>query len=238
MRYDLNWGILASDILSALEESEFLIYLSISWRSEPDKILLVIITIPLSSTQMKSANMLDLIALRAQLILVTYEFESLINSLAISLFIGMITCFCDKPLVVMVILSLVLLFDLLMTFWTCLILLLGRFRNIFLIFNVSLTMFFRMDELCWLDKEVVFAYNFFYWGLEFFLKYFEISLTSFYDLARIRERIREINVGFTISFFLLLMFKFLGTQGVSLELTLFLKILLVLSVYKLFQWES
>ena len=48
--------------------------------------------------------------------LTTYELESLINSLAISLFIRMITCFLEELLVVMVILSLDLLFELLITF--------------------------------------------------------------------------------------------------------------------------
>ena len=40
----------------------------------------------------------------------------------------------------------------------------------------------------------------------------------------------EMNVGFTIYFLLLLMFKFLETHGVNLELTLFLKVVLVLSI--------
>ena len=48
--------------------------------------------------------------------LTTCEFESLINFLAISLFIRMITCFLKGPLVIMVILSLDLLFELLITF--------------------------------------------------------------------------------------------------------------------------
>ena len=48
----------------------------------------------------------------------------------------------------------------------------------------------------------------------------------------------EINIGFTISFSFLLMFEFLGTQKVNLELILFLKVMLVLSTYKPSQWES
>ena len=50
LRYNLDWGSLASKTLSALEESEFLMYFSISWRSEPNDMLLVVITIPLFST--------------------------------------------------------------------------------------------------------------------------------------------------------------------------------------------
>ena len=60
--------------------------------------------------------MLDLIVLRAQLMLTTCELESLMNFLVISLFIGMITCFLKGPLVVIVILSLDLLFESFMTF--------------------------------------------------------------------------------------------------------------------------
>ena len=77
--------------------------------------MLVIITIPLSSTQIKSAIVLDLIALRAQLILTMCELAFLMNSLAMSLLIGMITCFHKKPLVIMEILNLALLFELLIT---------------------------------------------------------------------------------------------------------------------------
>ena len=115
LRYDLDWGSLASETLSALEESEFLMYFSISWRLEPDDMLLVIIMIPLFSTQMKSAIMLDLIALRARLILTMCKLESLMNSLAMLLLIGIITCFCERSLVVIEILSLALSFELLMT---------------------------------------------------------------------------------------------------------------------------
>ena len=96
---------------------------------------------------MKSANVLDLIALRVQLILTTCELESLINSLVISLLIRMIICFCNGPLVVIVILGLVLLLDSLMTFCTCLIFLLGRFGNVSLIFSIFLTIFSGADRL-------------------------------------------------------------------------------------------
>ena len=64
---------------------------------------------------MKSAIVLDLIALRAQLILTMCELKSLMNLLVMLLLIGMITCFCEGPLVVMEILGLALSFELLMT---------------------------------------------------------------------------------------------------------------------------
>ena len=79
------------------------------------------------------------------------------NFLVISLFIRMITCFLKRLLVVMVILGLDLLFDLLMTFWTCSIFLSERFKNVSLIFSVFLMMFFGADELDSLVGEVALA---------------------------------------------------------------------------------
>jgi len=64
-------------------------------------------------------------------------------------------------LVVIEILSLDLLLGLLMTFWTCLILLFERFENVSLIFKVFLTMFFETGDPCWVEDEVAFMYNFF-----------------------------------------------------------------------------
>ena len=72
--------------------------------------------IPLSSTQVKLTIVLDLMVLKARLMLMICELKFLMNSLVISLFIGIITCFLKGLLVVMVILSLDLLFNLLMTF--------------------------------------------------------------------------------------------------------------------------
>ena len=115
-----------------------------------------------------------------------------------------------------------------MTFYISSIFLLGRLGNVFLILSVFLAMFFRAAGLSCLSKEVAFAYDFFCWELVFFLKYFNNSLTSFCDLAEIRGGIKEIKVGFTISL-LLLLFVDLGTCGVNLDFTLFLKVLLTLS---------
>ena len=47
----------------------------------------------------------------------------------------------------------------------------------------------------------------------------------------------KMKVGFTTSLSLVLMFEFLGTQGVNLELILFLKVVLVLSTYRPSQCE-
>ena len=62
----------------------------------------------------------------------------------------------------------------------------------------------------------------------FFLKYFDNSLTSFYNLTGIGGGIKEMRVSITI-FLLLLLFMDLGTYEVNLDFTLFLKIVLALS---------
>ena len=71
LRYDFDCGNLGEEIFSTSIGSEFFTYFSISCRSDPKEMLLVVIIIPFLSTQMKSAIMLDLIVLRAQLIFVT-----------------------------------------------------------------------------------------------------------------------------------------------------------------------
>ena len=64
LRYDFNCGNLGKEIFSMSEGSEFLIYFSISCRSDSKEMLLVVIIIPLLLTQMKLAIVLDLIVLR------------------------------------------------------------------------------------------------------------------------------------------------------------------------------
>ena len=71
---------------------------------------------PLLSVLIKLAQMLDLMLLKAQLILMTCEDESLINLLPRSQLMGMITCFRNGPLVVMLSLGLALSLEPLMTF--------------------------------------------------------------------------------------------------------------------------
>ena len=46
------------------------------------------------------------------------------------------------------------------------------------------------------------------------------------------------NISLALSFSLLLVLRFLGIQGVNLELTLPLKVFLELSAYNPFQWDS
>jgi len=111
----------------------------------------------------------------------------------------------------MLIFGLTLSFELLMTFCIFSIFLLGRLGNASLILSIFLAMFFGVTRLGCLSEEVAFAYNF-----------------SFCDLAGIGGEIKEMRVGFTISLPLLL-FVDLGTCGVNLDFTLFLKVVLALS---------
>ena len=115
----------------------------------------------------------------------------------------------DGPLVVMLIFSLTFSFEPFITFCISLIFLLGRLGNVFLIFNVSLVMFFGMAVFVWMDGEVVFTYDFFCWKLVF-LKYLDNLMTSFCNLAGIRGGIEKMKVGSTTSLPLLL-FANLGT---------------------------
>ena len=95
---------------------EFFIYFLIFCKSEGKEILLVVMTVPLSSVQMKSAIMFDKIFLRAQFILIMCMLKSLRNLFTSLLFIGMITCLHEGPFVVMLILGLGLPLSLFMTF--------------------------------------------------------------------------------------------------------------------------
>ena len=91
-------------------------YFLISCKLEFEEILLVVMTILLSSTQIKSTIVLELIPLRAQLIFMTCILESLMNFLLSLMLIGTMICLREGPFVVMLILSLGLVLGLLMTF--------------------------------------------------------------------------------------------------------------------------
>ena len=91
-------------------------YFSIFYRSEFDVTPFVEIITPLSSALMKSVQILNLMLLREQLMLVMWLAAFLINLLPRSLFIGIITCLHDGPLVVIFSLGLGLSFILLMIF--------------------------------------------------------------------------------------------------------------------------
>ena len=171
-------------MLSLLIWKEFLIYFSISCKSEFDTTLLVEIITPLLSTYIKLAQTLDLMLLRVRLMLVMWDTKSLMNLLPSLLFIGTMTCLYERPFIVTLSLSLGLSFELLTTFWIVLIFLFGRFRNVSLIFSIFIVMSeddaldFDLDSKAW-------VYNLFVASFSIFLKNFEISLTSLLDLAEI-----------------------------------------------------
>ena len=76
-------------------------------------------------------------------------------------------------------------------------------------------------------------------GFSIFLKYFEISFTSLDNLARIGEGIANTKVGLTTSLPLFDGVWIFLTWGENLDLTLLLKvILLLLLTYKASQWDS
>ena len=94
-------------MLSSFVARDILTYFSIFWRLEFAATLFVDMMMSLMSllsAQIKSAQMLDLMLLRARLILITYEDKSLINLLPRSQLMGMITCLQDRLLVVMLVL--------------------------------------------------------------------------------------------------------------------------------------
>ena len=193
--------------------------------------------IPLFSAQMKSAIMLDQIFLKAQLMFVTYMLEFLINFLASLLFISMITCLWDRLFVVILIFGLGLILELLITFWTRSIFLFRRFGNVSLIFNVFIVIFDVEKELVYFEEDEACIYDFFWGALMFFLKYFDNLLIFFRDFARIEEGRNDIKVSFAISFSLGEAWGLL-TCRLNLDLILFLKVDLLLSMKRLFQWDS
>ena len=156
LRYDLDCRSLREEIYSILVVREFLMHFSISWRSEGLATLLVVITIPLSSKQIKSAMTFDSIPLRAQFMLIMCMLESLIYWFANSLLIGMITCFLDRPFVVMFKQGFGFSLVPLIIFCTQSIFLFWRYRKVSLIFKISSTMFentfvckVNLDEDTW-----------------------------------------------------------------------------------------
>ena len=175
-RYDLDCSNLGDFTWSASMQIILLTYFSIAWRSEGLAILLVAITILLASAWIKSAITFDLILLKALLMLTTCKLEFLMKLLVLLIFIGMMTYFHDGPLVVMLILGFGLSLPLII-FWTISIFLFWRFGKAFLIFKVPLAMLKELDEL-----DDTWAYDFLLL-VEFFLKYFDILLTSLTVLA-------------------------------------------------------
>ena len=132
------------------------------------------------SKQMKSTKTSDFEFLKDWLMLATWSKLFFMNLLMLSLLIGMIICFLDKPLVVIWMHSLEFVL-LLMILWIWLIFWALRAGKVSLIL-ITLDILLVCLDAC--------AYNFLGWldlltGLVF-LKYLEIWLISFCDLAGIR----------------------------------------------------
>jgi len=83
-----------------------------------------------------------------------------------------------------------------------------------------------------LDEEEASAYDFFCSCLLFFLKYLEIVFTSLGDFARIGGGRNNTNIGFNVSLPLLFDWGQI-TCGPNFDFTLFLKVILDLSMNKL-----
>ena len=177
LRYDFDCGNLGDSIWSSSTTREFLTHLSISWRSEGLATLLVKIIMHLSSSLMKSAMMFDFMLFKALLILITWVLASFIYFLVLLVFIGIMTCLREGPLVVMLMHGLGLWLPL-MSLWTCLIFLFWRFRKTSLILRV----FFAIFNMFCLDKTCV--YDFFGTRGGFFLKNLNNLFTFFRNLAR------------------------------------------------------
>ena len=139
----------------SLSLSKFLTYFSISRRSEFEATLLVVMMIPLLSEMIKSAQMLDLMFFRTWLMLIMWDAESLVNFLPSLLDIRTMTCLCEGPLVVILILGFSLSFFSLMTFCIVLIFLFKRSGNVFLIFNVFIATFEVVSLEAWLKETWV-----------------------------------------------------------------------------------
>ena len=168
--------------------------------------------------------MFDLIFFKALLILVTWELESFIKLLEFSKFIGTITCFLNRPFIVMFNFSFNL-FSSLITFWIFLIFLFWRLENTSLILRVSLAGL-ELEDNTW-------VYDFFLLFV-FFLKNLEISTTSLGDFAGIEGEMMETDTSLSASLpFLGILFLFIWR--LNWAFTLCLKEKLFLSAIRWFQ---
>ena len=142
--------------------------------------------------------------------------------------IGMMTCLCNGPFVVILIcsLSLELLFPL-MICWILLILVALRKEKASLIFSTFLVLLTFLakwvSDLTWLGVILMDLLD---------LKYFEILLISLGDLARIRKGSLLIPAGLLIRVFYFLLFLSKLTQEMNLYATFCLKLFLWLSVIR------
>ena len=151
---------------------------------------------------------------------------------ASSLFIRIMTCLWNGPLVIILIFSLDLSW-LLIIFCTILIFLFWSLGKTFLIFNISLVILVGL--VCLAD---ICTYDLGSWLTSCcFLKYFDILLTFLANFARMGEERVEIQEEWDTLDSLALMASF-TTCGLNFDLMLFLKEWLVLSTNELFYWDE
>ena len=123
----------------------FLIYLLIVLRFKVDTILLIVITNPLWSAQIKLAIISDLIFLSFLLILATCLLDRTINLLQLIKFMRTITCFLDGPFIVILILG----FSFFYLFMILYIYLLDKFGKFSLILMMLLMLFLEAWTYKW-----------------------------------------------------------------------------------------
>jgi len=100
LRYDLNWGRWEYITLFKSILFNSLIYSSTTFRSKLATALLVVMIIPLLLNQMKLANTSDLTSFKSLLMFEAWAFAWDTIVLALSLLIGIITCFLEGSLIV------------------------------------------------------------------------------------------------------------------------------------------
>ena len=175
--------------------SEFLMYYSIIWKSDWREILLVTTMIPRKSKQMKSTRISNFTFLRALLMLATCIEEFFMNLILLSLLMGIITCFLEGPFIVIWIQGFILGVPLTMLLiWSIFFVLMEGNTSLILITSDMLVFCFKAWAYDFEGCLVLIASL-------LLLKYFEITLTSFWDLAGIDKGILSIfaRIGLLIS---------------------------------------
>ena len=193
-------------------------------RSDGCETLSVTTVIPTGSERMKSAETSDFIFLRFLLKLMTWVAEFFINLTMLSLLIGMMICLCDGPLVVILIWCLGLRFPLTISLiWP--IFFTPMDGNISLILITSDVLVLSLDT--W-------VYILLFLGVCIssclFLKYLEMTLTSFWDLAGIRGGILLVLAGVDFAFSLEGLWGAKWILGVNLAAIFLLRVLDLLLV--------
>ena len=103
-------------------------------------------------------------------------------------------------------------------------------KKILSLLLLFLTLGFDLDSKAW-------VYDLFVAGFSIFLKNFKFSLTSLFNLAGIGSSMTNTNDGLATSLPLFTRGWMFLTWGENLDLTLLLKVVFLLSIYRESQWE-